>query len=63
MFKPLVFEVTSGPPVRTTVSDATTTTGDGPPECYGCGAVMVAWSCKMKCPNCGLVHDCSDGAY
>lgn len=39
------------------------TVQDPPLTCYVCGTIMVARSCKLRCPNCGQITDCSDGAY
>lgn len=28
--------------------------------CDRCGSVMIEHHCKIRCPNCGYVRDCSD---
>ena len=44
-------------------SDASSRRGPkapGPPVCEGCGSVMYDRHCKIVCPRCGYLRDCSD---
>jgi hypothetical protein len=29
-------------------------------QCEICGAFVVLYKCKIRCPNCGYTRDCSD---
>lgn len=33
---------------------------EGADSCVRCGALLYAYRCKMRCPNCGYQEDCSD---
>lgn len=56
----------SGPGAGPRVPDATPDRDDTPDRdatrivCERCGTVMFDRHCKVVCPNCGYLRDCSD---
>ncbi|HKE00210.1 MAG TPA: hypothetical protein VKE69_04315 [Planctomycetota bacterium] len=43
----------AGPPSRSSVAERLYV-------CERCGTEMIEHHCKIRCPNCGYVRDCSD---
>jgi len=49
-----------GDETHPSATDQDRTPGNGPPLCDLCGSLMIKHHCKLACPNCGYMRDCSD---
>lgn len=48
------------PPPPDEGGSASRTSPNGPPVCDRCGSPMLEVHCKIACPVCGYLRDCSD---